>query len=213
MKTIFFATIALLYSTHALATTIDSIGSPYFTRIEVEAGMNVPLGSLKQTANLSPSIGLWYRIPISDNSTYSIGTSVYFPKSTGIRYLKDDFQSETKSFVGVLGLKLDKTILTFQKGKSSLAWSSVLGYGFYFFDDVRARADYDTWSQSKKDKNDKPAFIKPFNTVHLAQGLLFQYHGYGIHFRYNYAPYHIFTDIIDKSFGSQSFTLGVFYRQ
>lgn len=213
MNKILFATMTLLYSSQALATTIDSIGGQYFTRIEVEAGVNVPLGALKQTANLSPNVGLWYRTPFSENSVYSIGGSVYFPRSTNIQYLKDDFQSETKSFAGVLGLKLDKTILTSTSGKSSLVWSSILGYGFYFFDDVRARAEYDTWSQSKKDKNDKPTFVKPFNTVHLAQGLLFQYRGYGIHFRYNYAPYHIFTDIIDKKFGSQSLTIGLFYRQ
>lgn len=213
MNKILLATITLLYSSQAPATTIDSIGRQYFTRVEVEAGVNVPLGALKQTTNLSPNIGLWYRTPISDNSIYSIGGSVYFPKSTKIKYLKDDFQSETKSFAGVLGLKLDKILIASPNGKSSLIWSSILGYGFYFFDDVRARAEYDTWSQSKKDKNDKPTFVKPFNTVHLAQGLLLQYHEYGIHFRYNYAPYHIFSDIIDKNFGSQSFTIGVFYRQ
>ncbi|TJZ62907.1 hypothetical protein FAZ15_00955 [Sphingobacterium olei] len=209
MKTLFLMIGLSLISIEVSAQTKDST----FKYVEVEAGATIPLGNLKNTMNVAPNIGVWVRQPYTEKSIWAFGFSVNFPKKTTFQYINDDYETETKSFSGVIGFRLDKHY-TLNKAKNiDIIWSSVLGYGMYLFDDVRARAEYETWSESKKDKEDKPVFIRPFSTIHVGQGLQLRIRDFGLQTRYNYAPYHAFSDIIDNRFGTHSVTVGLFYRQ
>ncbi|GGH18860.1 hypothetical protein FAZ19_11280 [Sphingobacterium alkalisoli] len=209
MKILFFILGLSITSINLSAQVRDST----FQYVEIEAGATIPVGNLKNTMNIAPNIGLWLRQPYAEKSIWACGFSFNFPKKTTFQYIKDEYETETKSFSGVIGFRLDKKY-TLNKAKNiDLIWSSVLGYGMYLFDDVRARAEYETWSKSKKDKEDKPVFIKPFSTIHVAQGLQLQIQDFGLQARYNYAPYEAFSDIIDNRFGAHSVTVGLFYRQ
>lgn len=113
----------------------------------------------------------------------------------------------------MVGMKLDKTILHSSEREVVLIWSSSFGYGFYFYDDVKARQEYEEWPDWKKDKEEKPIFSKPFSTIHIGQGLKFRIKDFGLHARYNYSPYSLFSKRITKEFGAQSISIGLFYRQ
>jgi hypothetical protein len=165
-----------------------------FQYVTVEGGVTIPVGKLKNTMNIAPNI-------------------VNFPKSTTIHYRNDDFQTETKSLSGIIGFRFDQNYSLHRAKQIDIGWSSIAGYGFYFFDDVRARAEYESLPPSKKDKDEKPIFIRPFSTVHIGQGIQLRIRDFGIQARYNYAPYALFSDIIDDRFGAHSISVGLFYRQ
>lgn len=168
MKTLLFVIAFMLITPiGVLAQTKDST----FQYVEVEGGTTIPIGNLKNTMNTAPNIGLWMRKPNVHNSVWALGFSVNFSKSKTIRYVNDDFETKTKSFSGVVGFRLDKNFPIHKEKKIDLVWSSVMGYGFYLFDDVRARTEYASLSPSKKEEDDKPIFIKPFSTIHIAQGV------------------------------------------
>lgn len=209
MKTLLFTIAISLVSTELSAQTKDST----FQYVEVEGGTTIPIGNLKNTMNVAPHVGLWIRQPYTQHSIWSFGFNFNFPKSTTIQYVNDDFETKTKSFSGVVGFRLDKSFPIHNEKKIDLVWSSIMGYGFYFFDDVRARAVYERLPPSKQEKEDKPIYIKPFGTVHIAQGVQLRIRDMGIHARYNYAPYSIFSDIIDHRFGAHSISIGLSYRQ
>lgn len=184
-----------------------------FKVVEVEGGVSVPIGNLKSMMNTAPNIGLWFRKPINKNSNYAIGASVNFPKKAAFHYANEDCRSTTKSFSGMVGLKLNKKIVSFNKDEMDISWSSTFGYGFYFYNDIKAREAYEQWPESKKKNDEKPIFNKPFSTIYVGQGLVFRIKDFGLHARYNYAPYSLFSNIITKEFGAQSVTIGLFYRQ
>jgi len=207
-----FRSLILLAQATDFIVNQDTYAAP-FKQVVVEGGVTIPIGKLSNMMNVSPNVGFWYRIPKENNIIQNIGFSINFPKSQNFNYVNDNYTTEIKSFSGLLGVKMDKLFWINEQKHRNLEWSSVIGYGFYFFDDVRARAEYATWSASKKDQEDKPAFIKPFSTVHLAQGFKINLKNFGIYTRYNYAPYSIFTDIIDNNFGAHSVSVGFYYRQ
>ncbi|MBE8714337.1 hypothetical protein C4F49_11645 [Sphingobacterium sp. KB22] len=201
-----------------LAQELDTIDNKFgyrnqFEFVEVEGGLTIPIGNLKNTMNVSPNVGLWIRKQLANNTIRSFGFSVNFPKRKDFSYANADFISHTKSFSGMVGLKMDKVYAINKRKYIDLQWSSVLGYGFYFYDDARARADYAEWPADKKEAEDKPSFVKPFSTFHLGQGLQLRIRDFGIQARYNYSPYSLFTNTIDGSFGAHSVTVGLFYRQ
>jgi hypothetical protein len=184
-----------------------------FQYVTVEGGVTIPVGKLKNTMNIAPNIGFWVRKPYTESSILAVGASVNFPKSTTIHYRNDDFQTETKSLSGIIGFRFDQNYSLHRAKQIDIGWSSIAGYGFYFFDDVRARAEYESLPPSKKDKDEKPIFIRPFSTVHIGQGIQLRIRDFGIQARYNYAPYALFSDIIDDRFGAHSISVGLFYRQ
>jgi len=210
MKTLFLVGVLSLI----LADTLKAQNqADPFQYVEVEGGVTIPIGNLRNTMNTAPNVGLWIRQPYTNNSIWAFGFSFNFPKNTHIQYVNDDFETETKPFSGVVGFRLDKRYSLHKEKKIDLVWSSIMGYGFYLFDDVRARAGYESWPQSKKDDEDKPVFVKPFSTIHIGQGVQLRIQDFGVQARYNYAPYAVFSDIIDSRFGSHSLTVGLFYRQ
>lgn len=201
--------IALIMPLELFAQSPDNV----FQYVEVEGGITVPIGKLTNSMNAAPNIGLWVRKPQAQNSVWAYGFSINFPKRTPLQYVNADFETETKSFAGMIGLRLDKIYPAHRAKNTDLIWSSSFGYGFYFFDDVRARAEYDNLPPSKKNEDEKPIFIRPFSTIYVGQGLQLRVRNFGVQARYNYTPYALFTDIIDQNFGAHSVSLGVFYRQ
>ncbi|WP_257667029.1 hypothetical protein [Parapedobacter tibetensis] len=218
MRTLLFILTCCFTSVSLQAQEIDSAYqkggySNVFEPLVIEAGITIPIGNLKRMMNAAPNLGFWYRTQQEHHSILSYGFSVNFPNRKDFAYTNEEYQSHTKSFSGMVGLKLDKVYPISQKRYMDLEWTSVLGYGFYLYDDVREREQYNQWPQWKKDKEEEPAFVKPFSTFHISQGAKLRMRDFGILARYNYAPYAIFSDIIDEKFGAHSITVGIFYRQ
>lgn len=218
MKVMLLLTFLGLMPQLLLAQEPDTIANKFgyknqFEFVEVEAGLTIPIGNLKNTMSVSPNVGLWFRKPLENNAVRSFGFSVNFPKKQEFHYANAAYTSHTKSFSGMIGMKMDKVYDINKRKFIDLQWSSVLGYGFYFYDDAKARADYAQWSSEKKETEDEPTFVKPFSTFHLGQGLQLRIRDFGIHARYNYSPYSLFTNTIDRQFGAHSLSIGLFYRQ
>ena len=184
-----------------------------FKKIETEIAWINPIGELIDYYNPTPAFGIWVRNIWSSNSVLNYGFQVSFPKNHRFEFVQDNYTSSTKSFAGNLGLKLDKVIIGKLEDKHFLTWSTHLGYGFYFYDDVKLREEYNNWSKKKKEEDTKPIFIRPFSTIHLGQSIKYNFQNMGVFVQYSFTPYYLFNNVIDKRFGSQSISLGISYKQ
>ncbi len=184
-----------------------------FEVVEVEGGATLPLGNLKRMMHTAPTLGVWYRTAQNHRCVLSYGGRVSFPGSHGFSYKGQDLQSQTKNLSGMIGVKLTKRYPISAKRFTDLEWTSLLGYGFYLYDDIVARDEYRQWPDWKKEKEGKPIFVKPFSTAYFGQGVGLRIRDFGISASYGYAPYGLFSQVIDRDFGAHHISVGIFYRQ
>ena len=200
--------------TWVIGQTSNSIGNKSeFKSIEVETGIIYPIGNLEKYMNTSVIFGVWKRNEWSESTLINYGGQFFFPKHHNFNYVNDPYESNTKSFAGNLGARMDKKLLMNDMNKVSIISSTTFGYGFYFFDDIKRREEYDNLPESKKGEDSKPLFNRPFSTIHFGQSIKINYKQIGVFAQYSYTPYYLFSKVIDKKFGEQAIMLGITYRQ
>ncbi|TDS17541.1 hypothetical protein [Sphingobacterium paludis] len=184
-----------------------------FESVAVEGGVTIPLGSLHNVMNTAPNVAFWIRQKRSESTVFNYGASVNFPAQRRFPYAGTDETARTRSFSGFVGIQADKILSISSRSLIDVEWGTSGGYAFYFYDDLRARREYASNPKRAKDKDEAPTFVKPLSSFFIGQSLKLRIGEFGLHARYNFTPYSLFNDIVDRSFGAHSVTVGLFYRQ
>ena len=74
------------------------------------------------------------------------------------------------------------------------------------------------YKSSLIDLKNSPSFnqsdsSEALSTFHIGQGIKLNVDNVALQVQYQFTPYHIFYEYIDKDFGSQSLIFGIVYKQ
>jgi hypothetical protein len=172
----------------------------------LQLGAYVPISKLSNTLNPSPSIGFLFGLPITKRFRLDLGTSIFVPiNSNRFRYsLPDTVLFAKPSLVcGVLGIYATHSNQINQK----YFLDKIFGIGLGFI-----QTDKKIEKPQNEDKRNRS-----LETINLSFGLsvrkiVLKKRSIGLNISYNYTPYHLFQNRVNKDFGSQSFFTGLTYR-
>lgn len=178
----------------------------YGITFKLQVGIWVPLGNLSGTLSPSPSVGLLFGLPIAKKISIDAGMNIFIPINANRfdYHLPDTILSAKPSLVcGVMGIWITHT----DKISSKYFIDKSLGIGLGFI---------------QTDKNiDNPESDNHTNhsieTMNFSLGInlrkiIFRKRSFGLNITYNFTPYSLFQNHVEKKFGSQSLATGVMYK-
>jgi hypothetical protein len=206
-----YISIGLLITSLSFSQTNEEATIKYeYERLSFEVGAVVPLGYLSQQFKPSANLGFWYRSRVANNNFMDCGVSFYIPQNPSKIILKmNNYFQETRSrnFAGSINIRGVRTYPI--NMNYSLETNASAGFGFYSYDISFGENP----RNCGENKDQACSDFRTFNTIHLAIGTTLRYKNLGIYSQYNFAPYHLFSNKIDKNFGQSYLSLGVVYFQ
>ncbi len=207
----------MIFSTQIIAaqeTEADTLAikSKKYERFYIETGIHIPIDNLAKVIKPSPQIGVWYRSKFQENNFVEIGFNVFIPlKNESFVFKVPDtlIKTNTEGVSGMVGFRFNKLYHPFHKKEVSIEWNTSFGYAFFMYDANYHRYLNELESETKTNK----PYSRAFSTFHIGTGFKFNYKNIGCQVHYQWTPYALFSDYIDKNFGAQALQIGIFYRQ
>jgi hypothetical protein len=177
-----------------------------YERVYIEAGFVKPLGKLSDKFELSPSFGFWFRNKLNQDDFIDFGFNFFVPnKPVEVNFTYRDSVVKYKSdhFAINIATRFAKTIPLSQRNKKfNVEWSSGIGLALNFYKAPK-ELEFEEGEHTKE----------VLTTFYLSQGVKLNYKNVGLQCHYQWSPYELFNDKIEKNYGSQSLMFGVVYRQ
>jgi hypothetical protein len=194
----------LCYQSNA-QTKVDSLITDY-ERFYVEAGFVKPIGNLSDKFEMSPSFGFWFRTKMFPKDYIDIGFNFFIlknPSDAKFKYRDSIVNYESKYFAINMGTRFAKVIpLSFISTSTSLEWNSGIGLALNVYD-----------APKSLEFSDGEHTNEVLTTVYLSKGIKFNYKNIAIQGHYQWSPYGLFNEKLEKDFGSQTLMFGIVYRQ
>jgi len=194
----------LFYQSNA-QTTVDSLTTDY-ERVYVEVGFVKPIGNLSDKFEISPSIGFWFRTKMFREDYIDIGFNFFIlknPSEAKFKYRDSIVNYKSKYFAINLGTRFAKVIpLSLTSKSTSLEWNSGIGLALNVYD-----------APKNLQFSDGEHTNEVLTTFYLSQGIKLSYKNLGLQVHYQWSPYGLFNEKLEKDFGSQSLMFGIVYRQ
>ena len=92
--------------------------------------------------------------------------------------------------------------MSLRKKDFNLEWNSGIGLALNFYK-APYELDFEGGEYTKE----------VLTTFYLSHGIKFNYNNVGLQCHYQWSPYGLFNDKVEKDFGSQSLMFGIVYRQ
>jgi len=184
----------------------DSTSVDDYERIYVEAGFVKPIGKLSNQFEMSPSFGFWFRSRMNREDYIDFGFNLFVPKNPidyNFKY-RDSIVKYKSSHFGInIGTRFAKVIPLSQNRKDfNIEWNSGIGLALNFYDAPEVLI-FEEGEHTKE----------VLTTFYLSQGIKFNYKNVGLQCHYQWSPYGLFNDKLEKGYGSQSLMFGIVYRQ
>ncbi|GGE99554.1 hypothetical protein [Flavobacterium limi] len=177
-----------------------------YERINVEAGFVQPLGNLSNKFEVSPSFGFWFRNKIKHEDFVDFGFNFFIPKNpVDASFVYHDSIAKYKSshFAINIGSRFAKIIrLSRRVNNFNVEWNSGVGLALNFYN-----------APNQLEFNDGERTKEVLTTFYVSQGIKLNYKNTGLQCHYQWSPYGLFNDQLEKDFGSQSLIFGIVYRQ
>lgn len=215
MKLIVIIVFVILNGLTGSAQVKDSV--PY-QRFNIEAGIRIPMGKLKEKIGTSPEFGFWYRTRIEHNDMLDIGFTIYVPQDKRrFDYVAPDsiYRLKAEGISGTVGFRFGKIYSLGGKHDNKIEWLSTFGWAFFTYHDTPAELQHERNPEPTPRQNNEiriSTYTKSFNTFNIGQGLRYSIGDFGLQAAYNYSPYGIFSDHVPKDFGSHSLSFGILYK-
>uniref|UniRef100_UPI00404A1C81 hypothetical protein n=1 Tax=Gelidibacter sp. TaxID=2018083 RepID=UPI00404A1C81 len=183
----------------------DSLSIDY-ERIYVEAGFIKPLGNLSDKFEMSPSFGFWFRSKLFHEDYIDFGFNFFIlknPSEVNFNYRDSIVRYESKYFGINIGTRFAKVIQLSHKSKDiNIEWNSGIGLALNVYDAPDSL-------QFKDDEHTNEVLT----TFYVSQGIKLNYKNLGLQCHYQWSPYRLFNEKLEKNYGSQSLMFGIVYRQ
>ncbi|MBE8725301.1 hypothetical protein [Flavobacterium hungaricum] len=177
-----------------------------YARVYVEAGFVQPLGKLSDKFELSPSFGFWFRNKITHEEFVDFGFNFFIPKKpVDASFVYHDSIAKYKSshFAINIGTRFAKIIPLSQRvANFNVEWNSGIGLALNFYN-APNELEFDEGEHTKE----------VLTTFYVSQGIKLNYKNTGLQCHYQWSPYGLFNNRLEKDFGSQSLMFGIVYRQ
>lgn len=182
-----------------------SVGNDY-ERVYVEAGFVQPLGKLSDKFELSPSFGFWFRNKITHEEFVDFGFNFFIPKNpveASFVYRDSIAKYKSEHFAINIGSRFAKIIsLSSNSPNFNLELNTGIGLALNFYK-APQELEFEEGEHTKE----------VLTTFYLSQGVKLNYKNVGIQCHYQWSPYGLFNDQMEKNYGSQSLLFGIVYRQ
>jgi len=172
----------------------------------LQTGVWTPLGNLSHTLSSSPSIGLLFGVPITKRLRFDLGTNIFVPiNSNRFSYrLPDTVLLARPSLVcGVLGLWVTHT----DQIKPKYFFDKIFGLGLGFI-----QTDKDIPNPQSKEHTNYSLETMNFSFGFNVRKIVLKRRSIGLNVTYNFTPYSLFQNYVDKDFGSGSLLTGLIYK-
>lgn len=205
MKKLFLILSFVMYCVSNAQTKSDSLKVDY-ERIYVEAGFIQPLGNLSNKFEMSPSFGFWFRTKMFHEDFIDFGFNFFIPNNPvepNFKYRDSVVKYESKYFGINIGTRFSKVIPLSNKSTSfNSEWNSGIGLALNVYD-----------APDNLQFRDGEHTSEVLTTFYLSQGIKLNYKNVGLQCHYQWSPYGLFNEKLEKNFGSQSLMFGIVYRQ
>lgn len=205
MKTLISLLACILFYASNAQPTVDKLTTDY-ERVYVEAGFVMPIGNLADKFELSPSFGFWFRTKMFREDYIDIGFNFFIlknPSDAKFKYQDSIVNYESKYFGINIGSRFAKVIpLSHTSTSTSVEWNSGIGLAINVYN-----------APDNLEFKDGEHTNEILTTFYLSQGIKFNYKNLGIQGHYQWSPYGLFNEKLEKNFGSQSLMFGIVYRQ
>lgn len=204
-KLLLILVIAICCRTNA-QQILDISSDADYERVYVEAGFVQPIGKLSKQFEMSPSFGFWFRNKLNAEDFVDFGFNFFIPKNPvkpNFRY-RDSIVNYNSKYFGInIGTRFAKVIPLSQKATNFNAECNS-GIGL-------ALNVYSAPHELQFDKGEHSSEV--LTTFYLSQGIKLNYKNIGLQCHYQWSPYGLFNEKLEKDFGSQSLMFGIVYRQ
>ena len=177
-----------------------------YERIYVEAGFVKPLGALSNKFEMAPSFGFWFRNRVVQKDFIDFGFNFYIPNKTvnaNFRYRDTILNYKSKHFAINIGARFAKiSPLSLKTNNAYFEWNSGIGLAL----NVYQAPDEIEFGEGEYSG-------EVLTTFFLSQGIKVNYKNIGLQCHYQWSPYGLFSENLEKDFGSQSIMFGIVYRQ
>ncbi|WP_264536049.1 hypothetical protein [Flavobacterium sp. N1736] len=202
----FIILLIFIFSGSVFSQNESQGSSDEYERIYIEAGFLQPIGKLSDKFDLSPSFGFWFRNKLNQEDFVDFGFNFFIPKNPAqpnFKYRDSIVQYKSSHFAINIGTRFTKVILLSQrKTDFNLEWNSGIGLALNFYN-----------APNELEFGDREHTKEVLTTFYLSQGIKLNYKNTGIQCHYQWSPYGLFNDRVEKNFGSQSLMFGIVYRQ
>lgn len=209
MKKYLISLILTLIGVYPMDSQISNQNKEDFERVYIEAGMFYPLGKLKNRNEPAPNFGLWLKSKIREDEYFDIGFNLTIQKSKeSFNYqIKDSiFNNVPKGVSGMVGLRYCKEFSLSKTKNINIEWFPSFGYAFFMYKSTLIGLQSNMLLTETVSN-------KALSTFHIGQGIKLNIDNVAFQVQYQFTPYHIFYEYIDKDFGSQSLIFGIVYKQ
>lgn len=205
MKALLSLLACILFYVSNAQSMVDSLTSDY-ERIYVEAGFVKPIGNLSNKFEMSPSFGLWFRTKMFHEDYIDLGFNMFIlknPSEAKFKYRDSIVNYESKYFGINIGTRFAKIIpLSHTSTSTNVEWNSGIGLALNIYN-----------APDSLQFDDGEYTEEVLTTFYLSQGIKLNYTNIAIQCHYQWSPYGLFNEKLEKNFGSQSLMFGIVYRQ
>ncbi len=192
--------------TFFVLTTIEAqTNKPEYERVYVEAGFVKPLGRLSEKFDISTSFGFWFRNRVLSDNYIDFGFNFFIPNNpsnVNFKYQDSVLSYKSRHFAINIGARFAKVMpLSLQDKSFNFEWNSGVGLALNAY---KAPDEIDFG-------DDHSGEI--LTTFYISQGIKVNYKNVGLQCHYQWSPYGLFAEKLEKDFGSQSIMFGIVYRQ
>lgn len=174
-----------------------------FEFVNAEASVIIPIGKLANKFDYAQAYGFWFKLGEENGLAANIGFNALFLKNPRpIDYKLNDsvYRISSNKFGFDVGIRVVKIILIDTKNYLELNGTFAIHY-----------LDYD-YPENKKDKNKNNNKGFANTTILLAPQLVLMHQNVGLKLQYRFTPYNLIEGM-ESNFGSNSFALGIVYKQ
>ena len=200
MKKYFFVIICFVFNSIEAQTS-----KPDYERVYIEAGFVKPIGKLSDKFDLSPSFGFWFRNRILKKEYIDLGFTIIIPQNppnVNFKYQDSILSYKSRHFAINIGARFAKIMpLSLQSDDFNFEWNSGVGLALNTY---KAPDEIDFGDDHSGET---------LTTFIISQGIKVNYKNVGLQCHYQWSPYGLFDDKLQKDFGSQSIMFGIVYRQ
>jgi hypothetical protein len=206
MKKLLIIMISMLYLQAEAQDFLDVSSEADYERVYVEAGFLQPIGKLSEQFEMSPSFGFWFRNKINKDDFVDLGFNFFIPKNPvalNFKYQDSIVKYKSKYFGINIGTRFSKVMVLSQKSTNFNAeWNSGIGLALNV---------YSAPKELQFEKGEHSGDV--LTTFFLSQGVKLNYKNVGLQCHYQWSPYGLFNERLEKGIGSQSLMFGIVYRQ
>jgi hypothetical protein len=209
MKNYLLSLLFIIMCVNSINSQISNKNKDDFERVYIEAGILYPLGNLKNRIEPAPNFGLWLKSKIKEDEFFDVGFNLTIQKNKeNFNFEKNDsiFNNVPKGISGMVGLRYCKEFSLSKTKNINVEWFPSFGYAFFMYKSSLIGLKNNTVVNESVSKN-------VLSTFHIGQGVKFNIDNIALQLQYQFTPYHVFYEYIDKDFGSQSLIFGIVYKQ